>query len=239
LPYPGRKEAEHGPTYLSLNPNTARLQASLENKALTILKEAPGMRRFCDRLSWVAFFACIFALSPAAQSESIKAKADEKAPQDEIEVVGYVPLTGGPVRRLLPTEHYSSYYLYAERDAGKGVTLIDVTKATQPFVSAEIAYPSKLGLTGLLTVAGTAALITDGQEAATAVRQQTIRIIDFSESRNPKVVREFTGVTATSLDGRRGLIFVANTEGVWILHQNLAEDPEIGMAYAHRLLYDR
>jgi len=197
------------------------------------------MRRFRDRLSWVAVFSCIFALLPAAQAESIKAKAGEKVPQDEIEVVGYIPLTGGPVRRLLATEHYSSYYLYAERDGGSRLTLIDVTKVAQPFVLADIAYPSKLGSTGLLTVAGTAALISDEQESSEkAVRQQIIRIVDFSESRNPKVIREFTGVTATSRDDRRGLIFVANPEGVWILHPSLAEDPEIGIAYAHRLLYD-
>jgi len=43
----------------------------------------------------------------------------------------------------------------------------------------------------------------------------------------------------TSWDDRCGLIFVANPEGIWILHQSLAEDPEIGMAYAHRQLEDR
>ncbi len=46
-------------------------------------------------------------------------KAPPPAPKDEIEVVGHVPLTDGPVRRFLATQHYSSYYLYAEHDAGK------------------------------------------------------------------------------------------------------------------------
>jgi hypothetical protein len=192
------------------------------------------MRRFCDRLSFVAFLACSFALSPAAHAGNGTAK-----PQDEIEVIGHISLTGGPIRHLLNTEHYSSYYLYAERD-GNRVTLIDVTKAAQPSVLADVMYPPHVGSAGLLTVAGTAALITSEQETATtAIKPQTIRIIDFSDSQSPKVIREFTGVTATCRDDRRGLVFVANAEGVWILHQSFAEDPEVEQAYAHHVLYER
>ena len=57
--------------------------------------------------------------------------------------------------------------------------------------------------------------------------------MDFSDPKNPKVAREFTGVTAMSRDDRRGLIFIANAEGIWILQQHLAEDPEVEKAYAH------
>ena len=73
---------------------------------------------------------------------------------------------------------------------------------------------------------------------ASASAVQTIRIMDFSDPLHPKVAREFTGVTALSRDDRRGLIFVANPEGVWILHQSFAEDPEVEKAYAHHVLYD-
>jgi hypothetical protein len=40
-----------------------------------------------------------------------------------------------------------------------------------------------------------------------------------------------------SRDDRRGLIFVANTEGIWILQQRLAQDPEVEKAYASYVLY--
>jgi hypothetical protein len=61
--------------------------------------------------------------------------------------------------------------------------------------------------------------------------------MDFSDPRNPKVAREFTGVTAMSRDDRRGLIFVANADGIWILQQHLALDPEVEKAYANYVLY--
>src|ERR1700685_1827481 len=73
----------------------------------------------------IAIAAIFAALIPAASAKDKKAKESSK---DEIEVVGHVALTDGPVRRFLLTEHYSRSYLYAERDAGQSVTLIDVTR---------------------------------------------------------------------------------------------------------------
>ena len=46
-------------------------------------------------------------------------------------MVGHIPLTGGPVKRFLATQHYSSYYLYAEHENGGNLTLIDITKTDQ------------------------------------------------------------------------------------------------------------
>ncbi len=168
---------------------------------------------------------------------SAKDKTLKKAPQDAIEVLGHIPLSTGPVRRFLTTEHYSSHYLYAEHDAGASVTLIDVTKPNQPTLLAEVAYPSTAGSDNLVVVSGTAALITSSGTPQAAA-PQTIRILDFSDPQHPKVAREFTGVTAVNRDDRRGLIYLANADGVWILHQNRAEDPEIEKAYAHHVIYD-
>jgi hypothetical protein len=188
---------------------------------------------------FMALAVVLLALSTALQGKNKKIKAVPKEPQDEIQVVGHISLTNGPVRRFLSTRHYSGSYLYAEYDAGKSVTLIDVTKVTQPSVLADVAYPSNGGSGSLFAVAGTAALVTEEQRAGAPVSQpQTIRIMDFSDPRNPTVAREFSGVTAISRDEGRGLIFLANPEGIWILHQTFAEDPEVEKAYAHHVLYD-
>ena len=41
-----------------------------------------------------------------------------------------------------------------------------------------------------------------------------------------------------SRDERRGLIYVADGEGIWILHQSYAEDPEVEKEYTKHVLYD-
>jgi hypothetical protein len=182
--------------------------------------------------------ASLAGLLPAAHARDKKPKSPPAAPKDEIEVVGRIPLTGGPVLRFFTTQHYSSYYLYAEHEAGGNVTLIDVTNTNHLSVLADVAYAPTRGTNSLSVVAGTAALVTTESAApGTATAPQTVRIMDFSDPQNPKIAREFTGVTAMSKDDQRGLIFVANADGIWILRQHLAEDPEVEKAYANYVIY--
>jgi hypothetical protein len=145
-------------------------------------------------------------------------------------------LSDGPVTRFFTTQHYSSYYLYAEHQTGGNVTLIDVTRGDRPAVLGDVSYGSAAAQ-GLSVVAGTAALVTSEPATAAPTAPQTIKIMDFSNPKNPKVAREFSGVTAVSRDDRRGLIFVANADGIWILQQRLAEDPQVEKAYANYVLY--
>jgi hypothetical protein len=193
------------------------------------------VRKSRSKTLGLALLAVLTAWVPSLSAKSKKAPPPE--PKDEIKVVGHIPLTDGPVKRFFETQHYSSYYLYAEHEAGGNVTLIDVTKTSRPAVLADVAYAPNSGSGSLSVVAGTAALVTSEAASSTAAPPQTVRIMDFSDPRNPKVAREFTGVTAMSRDDRRGLIFVANAEGIWILQQHLAVDPEVEKAYANYVLY--
>jgi hypothetical protein len=179
---------------------------------------------------------CLAIVIPLPAKDK-KPKKPTPSPQDAIDVIAHLPRATGPVRRFLSTEHFSSHYLYVEYDAGASVTLIDVTRPNQPAVLAEVAYPAAPGPDSLVVVSGTAALVTTGGPAQPA-QQQTLRILDFSDPRHPKVAREFTGVTAINRDDSRGLIYLANADGIWILHQTRAEDPEVEKAYAHHVIYD-
>ncbi|HUA60063.1 MAG TPA: hypothetical protein VML19_14990 [Verrucomicrobiae bacterium] len=190
-------------------------------------------------MSWMRFTAVALIVFATVDAKDKKPKTPPKDPQDSIEVVGHIPLAGGPVCRFITTQHYSSYYLYAEHEGGRNLTLIDVTRAARPVVLAEVPYPAAGGSASLFAVAGTAALVTDAADGVAAMpKGQTLRIMDFSDPLHPKVAREFTSVTSMSRDERRGLIFLANGEGIWILHQTYAEDPKVQEEYAKHVMYD-
>ena len=193
------------------------------------------MRRY-RLLAFIILLAGTTILVPFANAKNKKTKTPPATPKDEIEVVGHIPPADGPVKRFLTTQHYSSYYLYAEHEAGS-VTLIDVTKTSSPAVLADVAYAPNNASGSLTVVAGTAALVTSEPANIAPAAPQTVRIMDFSDPRNPQIAREFSGVTALSRDDSRGLIFVANADGIWILKQHLAEDPEVEKAYANYILY--
>lgn len=179
--------------------------------------------------------------SAATETNGINRKHKSSPSQhlDTIKVVGHIPLAGDPITRFVCTQHYSSDYLYAEHGAGKDITLIDVTKAQQPSVLANVPDAPDTGSEGLVAVAGTAALVSTEQgPPAGAATPQTLRIMDFSDPQHPKIAREFTGVTAIGRDEKRGLVFVANTEGIWIPQQHFAEDPKVEAEYTRYVLYN-
>ena len=123
------------------------------------------MKSLDRRLRFAMTAFGLLVLAASAQAKDKKVKPAAKEPQDEIEVVGHIPLTNGAVKRFVATQHYSNYYLYAEHDAGKNVTLVDVTKPSHPVLLADVSYPSN---GSLFAVAGTAALVSDGQSGTAA-----------------------------------------------------------------------
>jgi hypothetical protein len=164
-----------------------------------------------------------------------KAKAGA-APQDRIDILAMVPARGGAITRVTMTQHYSRSYLYLEHASGS-LTLLDVTDARHPSIIANTDLPP--GESGsILTAAGDAALVSSETAPAATPKTRTMSIVDFSDPAHPQTVKQFTNVTCTALDNGRGLIFVANNEGLWILHRNPAEDPQVQENYAHEVLYN-
>lgn len=220
----------------SLAASTRQAPRQVRTTTASGTRSQDSMRNSLYRWSFFLVLAVFFLFLPAVHGKNRKPKTPPPAPQDTIEVVGHI--TVGHVSRFLPTRHYSRYYLYAERDGGKNITLIDVTKASQPSVLADMSYASSgSSQSKIVVVAGTAALVSS-ETASPETVPQAVRIMDFSDPQSPKVAREFTGITAISRDDRRGLIFIADADGIWILQQNLAEDPEVEKTYADYVLYN-
>jgi hypothetical protein len=164
-----------------------------------------------------------------------KHKRNTDAARDEITVEAHIPVPGAPITQFTATRHYSRAYVYAERGAGQPVTLLDVTNPARPQILSQVPASSDVVAGKLVAVAGTAALSTSAGEV-TKPSAQTIRLMDFSDPSNPKVTQQFDGVTAVEKLSN-GLIMLANGDGVWILSQHLANDPEEDARYARKVIY--
>ncbi len=188
------------------------------------------------RFSLVA--VCATALLASIPS-ALQAKGHKRndPPQDGIEVVAHLPLTSGTVTHFVETQHYRRNYLYAE-GGGNTVTLIDVTDIARPTVVSTLSPSS--GAANVVTAAGTAALVAESPAATTTpANGQTFRIMSFADPLHPTVKQEFANVSAMSRDESRGVIFLANTQGVWILRETLAMDPEFEREWEHMALDNR
>jgi hypothetical protein len=54
----------------------------------------------------------------------------------------------------------------------------------------------------------------------------------------PRAERQFEGVTATLTDPYRGLIYLTNADGLWILRMEPATDVELEREYEKQILYN-
>lgn len=188
------------------------------------------------QLGALAAFAASFLVYTTLLAAHTSSGVDE--PQDRIEIVAHLPVAGGPVTRLIATQHYRRNYLYAEQDGGKGVTVIDVTASNAPSMVGQFTYPTNDNPNNLLEIAGTAAIVASPITTRSDVVPSTVRIMSFADPAHPKIFHEFTGITAIGGDGSRRLVFLANSDGIWILSKHFAEDPALMKAYAEHLRYD-
>ena len=190
------------------------------------------MRNSSPRFIAIVLMAAVFGLPLSARD---KKKDKAAAAQDEIRVEAHIVVPGGAITQFAATTHYNRSYVYAERGSGQPVTLLDVTNPAQPKILSEVASSSSAVTGNLVAAAGTAALSTSAGTSTTPATQ-TLRLMDFSDSSNPKVTQQFDGVTAVQRLSN-GLIMVANGDGVWILSQHLAPDPAEEACYAYKVVY--
>ena len=66
-----------------------------------------------------------------------------------------------------------------------------------------------------------------------------ITILDVTDPTVPRVIQthQFSGVTAMLKDEARGLVYLANSEGLWGLHLNPATDVELEKEYGNYIRY--
>jgi hypothetical protein len=166
----------------------------------------------------------------AARKPSTKATVQN---DDRIEVIGHIAFDGTGVTQVTTGEHWRKNYLYLN-SVGK-ITVVDVTDGGRPNITSE--YRHALPAAQVQVVVGNAVLLADAQPPTHV--PSSISILSFANPADPKIVRQFTNVTGFLIDSRRGLIYVVNNEGLWILSENPGRDLELEKQYDHELMYNR
>jgi len=152
---------------------------------------------------------------------------------DQIDVAGHLAFDGTGVTGVLVGDHWRKNYLYLNSD-GK-MTVVDVTNSGKPTITGE--YRHSLAGVQAQVVIGSAALLTDAQPTPNV--PHSVSILSFADPVAPAVVRQFTKVTGFLIDSRRGLIYVVNNEGLWILYGKPGRDLEFEKQYERELMYNR
>jgi len=183
-----------------------------------------------------AFSAAILTVTMTMPLMAKKKQTSEPL-VDRIEVVGHVALEGKAVSTIHVIDYHGKRYLYLE-DGSKRITIVDVTDAARPTIGKELELPEAT-VSGRLEIAvGDAAVLAAPQVRDAGVAPATVSIVDFSDLSKPRIIRQFENVSAMKSDPRRGLVFLSNNEGLWLLLERPAPDLEAERAYQQYLLYN-
>ncbi|HTB14789.1 MAG TPA: hypothetical protein VK752_24620 [Bryobacteraceae bacterium] len=154
---------------------------------------------------------------------------------DRIDVIAHIPLSGSPVVNLTTGTHWRRNYLYLGRGRGEPIRVLDVTRPTAPTDAGKLDLQSQGANSDLRAAVGTAVVVASGE---TEKAPRTVTILSLANAEHPKIVREFSGVTSMLKDDARGLIYLTNPDGLWVLRLDPATDVELEKEFEHYVRYN-
>lgn len=152
--------------------------------------------------------------------------ANTKPTEVPAKVIAHLPLQEAPGSEMLLQSKEDKHFLYVQKASKQGFTVVDVTKPELPSLVNRNA-PSNDATAGKLEMVSADVGLAEvpdksskGIIRSTDNPTETVKILDLSDPAHPKVLHTFTNVTSILQDPSRGLIYLANTEGLWILNHS-------------------
>jgi hypothetical protein len=176
--------------------------------------------------SHLACVSMIFLAAAVVLSAPTTMAANTKPTEVPAKVIAHLPLQEAPGNEMLLQNKGDKLYLYVQKSSKQGFTVIDVTKPAVPRLVNVSASPSDAPA-GKLEMAGPDVALAEvpdknskGVLHNTENPTETVKILDLSDPAHPKVLKTFSNVTSILQDPGRGLIYLANNEGLWILNHS-------------------
>lgn len=174
--------------------------------------------RSCALLG-AAAFTFFVGMAPGAFARYRAAKPAEQPAS----VIAHLALPETTAAQVMLQERGDKQYLIIiGRSRADGFTVVDVTRPNQPNVIKRGARPDESSTANFEQTGGQLALVrtTEGPAAEMVSRTETVRLIDWSDPVNPRTIQSFSGVTSVLADEGRNLLYITNSDGLWILkHQ--------------------
>ena len=173
------------------------------------------------RLDTLALFVFVSSAALAGATEHPAPKPTDLPAT----VIAHLPLPQATGNQMLLQKEDVKQYLYVQQAGKQGFMIVDVTKPEKPSLVKRTAESNQSTAGNLQMVAPDVAIAEAPEKTASTLTSsnhptETVRVLDLSDPRNPRVLETFNKVTSILPDGGHGLIYVANNEGLWVLRYN-------------------
>jgi hypothetical protein len=171
--------------------------------------------------------AAVFAVATG-----IRANTKPKPTEVPAEVIAHLPLASPPGNQMVLQAVGEKHYLYIQQAGRQGYMIVDVSKPAFPaFINrqakANDSTAGDLQLVGPnLGIAEVPDKSAKGAIQSAGSPTETVKILDLTDPAHPKTLQTFRNVTSILGDAGRGIIYLANDEGLWVLkHRHAALVP--------------
>jgi len=168
--------------------------------------------------------ACMLLSAAVVVISTPSMVANTKPTELLAKVIAHVPLQEALGSEMLLQSIGDKHYLYVQKASKQGFIVIDVTKPGLPSL-VNRSSPSNDSTAGKLEMVSPDVGLAEVPESNSkgVIRSadnptETVKILDLSDPANPKVLQTFTSVSSIVQDPSRGLIYLANNQGLWILN---------------------
>lgn len=147
--------------------------------------------------------------------------------QEHVKVLGHLPLDGMRVNQMFTQRRGDKVYLFLHRPTKDAFAVVDVTNPDKPALVSRDVLNEKKG-EQVQTAPGSALAIAvtpengAGHSAAPVnLPTETVQLVDMSDPKNVKSLKKFTGVTSVYSEDGRKLVYLVNSEGLWIVGHHM------------------
>jgi hypothetical protein len=180
-------------------------------------------------LSGRLLFLAILFLGLSLAIPTTRAQNDSAQSGHEImNVVGHLPLNGMRVNQMFVQLRDGKYYLYLHRPMKQVFAVVDVSKPDKPVLLSRDALKGTQAsqIEPTATGSGLALTVTPDQTEGQSVQArtlptETVQLLNISDPKNVKVMKSFKGVTSIYPDDGRKLVYLVNSDGLWIVSHRM------------------
>lgn len=186
------------------------------------------MKRAMKLICKTQRFECLLlALGALFLAMSAEASPGDFYTSTEERVVGHLSLPGNPAQQMFLQQVGRKVYLYVGQPSQPGFTVVDVTKPKKPKVANHVSQKNLTLLNSGLALSETPDKSTDASPSHSMEGEhsglggsnapESIRVLNISDPVHPRTLETSDGVTSMVRDDARSLLYLANSDGIWIV----------------------
>jgi len=189
--------------------------------------EGSDYRKGFKSMSRIA--ATVVAIGVASAPALFAMPKTKKAVDSNLGVIAHVQLDRGSATSMFLVQKNGRRYLYLGVGASSSVCVFDVTTPAaahrvERFEGAGNAQAAEFQLVGdALSVSSRPSNAAVG---SVETAQRSVTILNMTDPANPQTIQTFSGVTSTVSDDARGLIYLSNKEGLWVVQAKQPQKAE-------------